>query len=133
MFVDVGSRAEFDEGKLRVVTVNGRQIGVLISGEEVFALRNVCPHEYGPVCEGFAMPRIFGDEVGSMDVDEERLVVVCPWHGWEFEARTGRASWSDESTYRLKTYPAKLEDGRVFVDPGAAPRGKEPDPGSVPG
>lgn len=119
MFTDVGGDEEFEEGIARVVVVEGRQVGVIRWRDEVYALRNICPHEYAPVCNGHAMPLITGDHTGEIDFDEDRLVVVCPWHGWEFEARTGLAAWG-RSTYRLKTYPAKIEDGRVLVDVGRA-------------
>jgi nitrite reductase/ring-hydroxylating ferredoxin subunit len=120
MFTDVGAVDEFEEARPRVFTVSGRQVGVVMWHGEAFALRNVCPHEYGPVCGGFTMPMIVGDEIGTMEIDEDRLVVICPWHGWEFDARSGRAAWRDDSTYRLKTYPTKIEDGRVLVDVGRA-------------
>lgn len=119
MFTDVGADDEFEEGIAKVVLVEGRQVGVIRWRDEVYALRNICPHEYAPVCNGHAMPMITGDCTGAIDYDEDRLVVVCPWHGWEFEARTGLAAWG-RSTYRLKTYPAKVEDGRVLVDVGRA-------------
>ena len=117
MFVDVGAAEEFLEGKARIVTVEGRSIGVIRWRDEVYALRNICPHEYAPVCAGYTMPKILGDHDGQLRVDDDTLVVVCPWHGWEFEARTGRAAWG-KSNYKLKTYPTKIEDGRVLVDPG---------------
>jgi nitrite reductase/ring-hydroxylating ferredoxin subunit len=115
VFVDLGPAESFENGKAQILTINGRQIGVIRSGDEVFALRNICPHEYAPVCAGYSMKKLFGEKPGQMEVDEETLFVVCPWHGWEFDARTGRAAWGN-STYRLKTYPAKIEDGNVFVE-----------------
>jgi nitrite reductase/ring-hydroxylating ferredoxin subunit len=127
-FVDVGAATDFPEGQPRVISVDGRQVGVVLWRSEVFALRNVCPHEYGPVCSGIALPLIVGDGTGEMAVDEDRLVIVCPWHGWEFDVRTGRAAWAAEASYKLKTYPAKLEAGRIMVDTGGgerrSPRGR---------
>jgi len=119
MFVDVGAAEEFAEGRPRVIQLAGREIGVTLWQGEVFALRNICPHQYGPVCGGYAMPMLLGDADGVLEVDDDRLVIVCPWHGWEFDARTGRAAWGP-SAYRLKTFPARIEDGRVLVDAGPA-------------
>ena len=42
-----------------------------------------------------------------------RLVVRCPWHGWEFDAETGVCV--DEPTLRVAVYEARIEDGRVLV------------------
>ena len=117
MFVDVGEIEDFPEGKPKIVQLAGREVGVTRWRGEVFALRNICPHQYGPVCGGYAMPMVVGDVNGVLEVDDDRLVMVCPWHGWEFDARTGAAAWG-KSHYKLKTYPAKIEDGRVLVDAG---------------
>jgi len=117
MFVDVGARGEFVDGVPRVVSVNGREVGVIGWGAEVFALRNVCPHQYAPVCQGHAMPLLVADADGEMATDETTLVVVCPWHGWEFDARTGRVICGD-AAYRVKTYSTRVQDGRVLVDVG---------------
>jgi nitrite reductase/ring-hydroxylating ferredoxin subunit len=119
MFVDVAAYDDLIEAKPKIVTVAGREIGVVRWREEVFALRNICPHQLGPVCAGYAMPLLVGEADGTIEVDDDTLVVVCPWHNWEFDARTGRAAWAD-APYRLKTYPVQVVDGRVLVDPGRA-------------
>jgi 3-phenylpropionate/trans-cinnamate dioxygenase ferredoxin subunit len=118
MFVDIGPFDELKEGRPKLVQVAGREVGVIRWQDEVFALRNICPHQYGPVCGGHAMPLIVAGDDGEIDIDDSCLVVVCPWHGWEFDARTGRAAWG-EAAYRLKVYPAKVERGRVLVDAGS--------------
>jgi nitrite reductase (NADH) small subunit len=117
MFVDVGAENEFQEGQAKVVAVEGRQIGVIRWRTEFYALRNICPHQFAPVCGGYTMPMLVGDHDGHVSVDNDRLVVVCPWHGWEFEARTGRAAGAN-SSHKLKTYPTKIEGGRIYVDVG---------------
>jgi nitrite reductase/ring-hydroxylating ferredoxin subunit len=122
MFVDVGAGSDFEEGVPKLLSVEGREIGVVKWRGEVFALRNICPHEYGPVCAGYAMPMLIGEADGTMDVDDDRLVIVCPWHGWEFTARDGRAAWG-KSNFKLKTYPAQVENGRVLVDLGVRKKG----------
>jgi nitrite reductase/ring-hydroxylating ferredoxin subunit len=41
-------------------------------------------------------------------------VLRCPWHGWEFDPRTGACL--DDPTLRVAVYPAKADGGRVLVD-----------------
>jgi nitrite reductase (NADH) small subunit len=48
-----------------------------------------------------------------MDIDQEHPVVICPWHKWEFDARTGRAVW--DQNYRVRVYPVTIENDRVLV------------------
>jgi nitrite reductase/ring-hydroxylating ferredoxin subunit len=55
---------------------------------------------------------------GVLEYDSDRLVLSCPWHGWEFDVETGRAIW-DES-YRAKTYATTVRDGRVLVEIGGS-------------
>ena len=41
------------------------------------------------------------------------LNIVCPWHGYELDVRTGRhAGWA---AMRLASYPVKVRDGDVYV------------------
>ena len=44
---------------------------------------------------------------------EGSLHVVCPWHGYEFDVRTGRHAGI--SSVRLASYPVKLRDGDIYV------------------
>jgi nitrite reductase (NADH) small subunit len=123
-FVDVGACEDFVQGVPRVIEVRGREIGIVRLDEEFFALRNVCPHQYAPICRGFTMSLIVAEGQENVGVDENCQVLVCPWHGWEFDIRTGRAAWG-QSSYRVKTYPVRVQGGRVCVDPGRAPRGTQ--------
>jgi nitrite reductase (NADH) small subunit len=60
-----------------------------------------------------ALSEVVPGDVEDVRVDDERPVIVCPWHRWEFEVRTGRAVTGPE---RLKMYPVHVRDGRVLVD-----------------
>lgn len=115
MDIDVGSIADFDEGVPRVLTVEDREFAVIRWGNDVYAVRNHCPHQGGPLCYGRVRARIIGgDAVGSIDVDEDNPVIVCPWHAWAFDVRSGQSTWSDK--YRVRTYAAHVEGDRVLVD-----------------
>jgi nitrite reductase/ring-hydroxylating ferredoxin subunit len=39
--------------------------------------------------------------------------MVCPWHGYEFDVRSGRHAGI--SGLRLKGYPVSLRDGNIYV------------------
>jgi len=66
--------------------------------DEVFALDNACPHKNGPLAEGI----VHGNSV------------TCPLHNWVISLETGQAQGADEG--QVKTYPAKVVDGRVLLD-----------------
>ena len=115
--IEVGSLDDFPPRTVTVVPAAGVEVGIVRwDGDEVYALRNVCPHALGPVCAGRLGPKIVaprGEPMG-LDVDESCPVIACAWHGWEFDVRTGQAVWPD-ARMRVRTYPARVEAGRVLV------------------
>jgi nitrite reductase/ring-hydroxylating ferredoxin subunit len=60
-------------GRLVVSMPKGKDIVLFKLNGNVFALDNACPHMGGPLGEG----------------EVEDGVVTCPWHGWQFEIKTG--------------------------------------------
>jgi len=121
MKVDVGGVTDFAEGTMRVVEVNGREVGVALWGGRPYAVRNVCPHMGGAVCRGSLRGKLVKGTAGagSVALDGETPLVVCAWHRWEFDLRTGRAIFDDR--WHLRTYPAEVEAGRVLVEMGGSP------------
>jgi nitrite reductase (NADH) small subunit len=61
------------------------------------AMDNVCSHRGGPLGQGMI----------------ENGKVVCPWHGWEWDPKTGEAA--QDSKARVAVYAMKIEDGDVMV------------------
>lgn len=83
-------------GGARHVKVGKNDIAVVRVGDEVFALSNICRHAYGPLSDGF--------------VDGHTL--VCPWHGWRYDVRTGT---TDHPGADVRTYPVTVRNGEVVV------------------
>jgi nitrite reductase (NADH) small subunit len=123
--VDVGGLADYAERSARIVSVEGVEIGVFRwRGEEVYALRNVCPHMGGPVCAGRLSALIRpGVAPGELEADPDTPVIACSWHRWEFDVRTGRSI--QPSTYRVRTYRVTVRRGRILVDFGRRRAAKE--------
>ena len=69
--------------------VRGRSIAVFNLGGEFFGLFNRCPHQGGPMCEGILTGLIESDEPDRYSRKGE--IIRCPWHGWEFDVRTGQS------------------------------------------
>jgi nitrite reductase/ring-hydroxylating ferredoxin subunit len=122
--IEVGDIDDFPERSVTVVTVERTEIGVIRWDDDAFyALRNVCPHARGPVCLGRLGPKVVASSADrfSPEVDETCPVMACAWHGWEFDARTGEALWAGPG-YRVKTYPVRVEAGKVMVAVGPVER-----------
>ena len=122
----VAARDEIPPGGRKIVEVAGRSIGVFNLGGEFFALRNRCPHQGGPLCEGRVWGALEAERPGEFRYSRHGEILACIWHGWEFDIRTGQ-SWCDPSKLRVKRYEVEVEPGTAVVDPEA------PAPGLVKG
>jgi naphthalene 1,2-dioxygenase system ferredoxin subunit len=83
------------------IEVAGRDIAFYRVDEDVFATDNICTHGHARLCDGF----LEGHEI------------ECPLHQGRFDIRNGKAM-CEPLTEDIRTYPVKIENGRVFVDLG---------------
>lgn len=93
----VATTDELTEGRCRVVTVAGVEIGLFVVAGEVRAYRNFCPHAGAPLSAG----SIRGG------------IVRCPWHGWAFDLQTGAHVANPRCT--LDVHRVEVVEGIVFV------------------
>ena len=116
--VNIGPASEFGDPGRKVLAFENFEVGVFRLGGEFFAYLNHCPHMGGPVCQGKLMPKV--DEVIASDrtskgmaFSKTQLNVVCPWHGYEFDIRTGRHAGN--SKVGLRPMKVHVADGDVIV------------------
>lgn len=109
--VVVARAEEIPPGARKLVRVGGRSIGVFNIGGRFYALRNSCPHQGAELCLGRQFAPLRSSAPGSYEREPEPTIIRCPWHGWEFDIRTGR-SWCDPDTQRVRAYPVRLCDDR---------------------
>lgn len=82
----------------RVIRTDTVNIAVFrTSSDEVFALRDQCPHRQGPLSQGI----VHGG------------AVTCPLHNWKIDLATGEAMGPD--TGCTNTYQTRVEDGLVYL------------------
>ncbi|GAA4845610.1 Rieske (2Fe-2S) protein [Pseudonocardia benzenivorans] len=112
--VVVEKLADFAWGERRVVTVDGRSIGVINVGGTFYALRNSCPHHGAPLCEGVVKGTMDDTPAHEYSYVRHNEFIVCPWHGYEFTLATGRSIVEPEKL-RVRTYEVAVEDGDVVV------------------
>lgn len=96
-FVKVASVASVEPGACVAVETNGRQIALFNVAGAIYALDNTCLHRGGPLGEG----------------DLEGSIVTCPWHGWQYDVRTGEKC--GDPSKRVERFEVKLEGGEIFV------------------
>jgi 3-phenylpropionate/trans-cinnamate dioxygenase ferredoxin subunit len=100
---------EFPSDTRRIVELDGgRSIGVFNIRGEFFALRNRCPHQGAPLCLGLILDRVVAGRPYALSFEDDREVVKCPWHGWEFDVRTGRSVFNPHRV-RVRAYEVTVE------------------------
>jgi nitrite reductase (NADH) small subunit len=114
----IGEESDFGDGDKCLLLVDNVEVGVFRVSGDIFAWRNICPHRGGPVCQGQVFRRVmdvFDDTGGTRGrrYHETDVNIVCPWHGAEFDIRTGRHA----GTEHLRLNPVGIErrDGLVYV------------------
>lgn len=116
--VRVASVEAFEPGAKRIVETDRGEIGVFNVEGEYYALPNTCAHQGGPLCEGTVLDDVTGeyDGVGERvrETFEERKVIKCPWHGWEYYLDSGELAGDDQVS--LPTFDVVEENGDVYVE-----------------
>ena len=97
-WVEVAKLDDIPKQGSRTVKTEAGDIAIFRSvNDELFALKDECPHKGGPISQGV----VFGCKV------------ACPLHNWKIELSTGKAAPPDEGS--VTTYPIKLEGESVFI------------------
>jgi nitrite reductase/ring-hydroxylating ferredoxin subunit len=110
----VAAVGEIAEGERKLVTIEGREIGIFNVNGEFFALLNRCPHAGAQLCRGFVVGFAEAVEPGKYRLSRQGEFLRCPWHGWEFEIRTGQ-SWFDPKKVRTRAYKTSVESGSALA------------------
>jgi 3-phenylpropionate/trans-cinnamate dioxygenase ferredoxin subunit len=111
----IGTVDEIPPGGRKLATVKGRPIAVFNLGGEFFGLFNRCPHQGGSLCEGTQTGLVESSEPGTYSYTRRGEILRCPWHGWEFDIRTGQ-SWCEPERIRTRSYPVSVAGGAALVE-----------------
>jgi nitrite reductase/ring-hydroxylating ferredoxin subunit len=115
-FVDKADK--FKDGDRRIVTVGDTEIGLFKDGGQFYAYSNICLHQAGPACEGMIIAKVEekirsdGTSAGLYFSDTVTHF-VCPWHGYEYDIKTGICA--ADRRLRLRKYDVIQKDGGVYV------------------
>jgi nitrite reductase/ring-hydroxylating ferredoxin subunit len=91
--------ADIPPGTLYYVEIDGLPIALANVAGTIYAFSDVCRHEGGPLSAGVL-------------IDD---TVTCPWHGWAYNVRTGKAIVPPVGI-RIPTYAVRVEGEDVFVE-----------------
>ena len=111
----VAARAdEIGPGGRKLVQIGRRAVALFNLDGEFFAIGDTCPHEFGSLCKGKLVGLAEADVPGEYRFSREGEFIKCPWHGWEFDIRTGQ-SYCDPKAVRVRSYEASIATGEEIV------------------
>ena len=96
-FVTVARVEEIPPGTIHGVKAGEAEIALAHCNGGFYAVQGHCLHLQGPLGEG----RLEG------------CVLTCPWHGWQYDVRTGQNEF--DLAIQLHTYDVQVEDGEIRV------------------
>ena len=105
--------AELPPGTSTTVKAFGTTVAVFNVEGQVFALSNHCPHHGGPLCHGRISGAVLPSQPYEYRYGREGRVLICPWHGWEFDMESGRTIF--DPAVRVKIYEARIEKGEIVL------------------
>ena len=85
-------------GEVREIEAAGQMLCLANIDGTFHVLDNLCPHRQGPLGQGWI----------------EGQAVICPWHAWAFDCRTGIAEEPEKAL--VKVFPTRTEEGTVLAD-----------------
>ena len=97
-WIDAMSAADLPSDDVKGIADAGRDIAIYAVGADVYATDNTCTHGHARLCDGY----LDGHEI------------ECPLHQGRFDVRDGRPMCAPV-TEALRSYPVKVEGGRVFL------------------
>ena len=92
------------DGGRRVVSVGGRKLVIVRSGDERFACEDRCLHA----------------GVRLSTAIHRGTVLECRWHHWKYDLRSGSVEAEDSPLESFTTYPVRVDGEDLVIDP--APR-----------
>ena len=101
---------ELPPGTRKFLTIDERPIAIFNIKGEFFGLLNRCPHQGAALCEGPLIGLAQSSDPGEIEYTKLGEIIRCPWHGWEFDIRTGQ-SYCDPKRFRARAYPVNVEAG----------------------
>ncbi|MDF2658036.1 MAG: 2Fe-2S ferredoxin [Paenibacillus sp.] len=104
---------DLEDGGRTIVSVEGREIGVYRIGGQFYAVHNYCPHQGAPLCKGVVCGTTLPSDVYKYEYGRGGEIVRCPWHGWEFDIKTGKSLISGK--VRARTYKVEVSEGKVGI------------------
>ena len=111
----VASVDELPPGTRKFLDLDGRPIAIFNIKGEFFGLLNRCPHQGGNLVAGKLIGLVEAPQPGEYRYSRPGEILRCPWHGWEFDIRTGK-SRCDPERVKARSFPVTVEAGGELAE-----------------
>lgn len=107
---------ELAPGQMKPAQLGPIQVVVVRAMDgSLHALAAKCLHQGGPLDRGKLYEHtVTTDDVGQYVMDADREILKCPWHGYEYDIRTGQTVFDE--TRCLQTFVTREEGDQVVVE-----------------
>jgi 3-phenylpropionate/trans-cinnamate dioxygenase ferredoxin subunit len=95
---DTEAKKRLVSGKPQLLIVQGKRICLVLYDGRYFAVQDACTHNGESLSKG--QINYLGE-------------IICPWHNYRFQLKSGTAS--DSSCPDLKTYPVRVDESGFFI------------------
>ncbi|GAA0237138.1 Rieske (2Fe-2S) protein [Haladaptatus pallidirubidus] len=112
---EICSADDLKPGDRHIKTLTGFSVGVFNVDGEYYAMKNDCPHQRAPLCEGKLTGTSTSDTAGEYNWERDGQILTCPWHGWEFDVTTGESVFNPHRV-KAKTFETRVEPSQEGAD-----------------
>ena len=98
--IAVGKKSDIPSGKMLKKAIDGKEINIVNSGGNFYAIDDTCTHSGASLSEGKL----------------EDTTVTCGWHGAQFDCKSGKLVKFPATIRDLKSYKVVIESDEVFVE-----------------
>lgn len=96
--ITIAKTSDLEEGQGKCFVANGIKIAVFKNEGEFYAIDDLCSHADAPLSDGWI----------------NKGCVACPWHGAEFDLKTG-AAMTPPASGPVKTYEVTVEGEEIRI------------------
>lgn len=115
---DVCAAAELAPGSMVQTTVGERAVVVArTEAGRLYAFSDRCLHQGAPLAHGRLLTDVQGHRTGEYRLCTGRDIVKCPWHGYEYDVRSGCGLF--DRRRRLRRVAVDERDGMIVAQPPA--------------
>ncbi len=96
-WIHLAAAADCPPGSAVELVAGDRMVALFNVDGEFYALDGVCPHQGGPLGQG----------------QLQGCIVTCPWHGWQFDVRSGQHQIN--ASLEHPAFEVKVENEEVYL------------------